>query len=225
MPRHKTFYHYKPLRASADSAGSTILIHGQWVSTVSPAESKIRSFADLPVGWRYGSGGPLSDNMIERALHWHDFIKACGLVDTDAFAGANGEILLAADWREHYLEAILEIDGTVSLAYDVSDIQQRYLPHLEDMKAQEAVKEIAGNIWNASDYFTRMIFTSARIDLPASHFEIHPIMEVYQSSAQNALPPQAPTFVPIQGNITPASRENLQYFGGLPKLPSLRDTA
>src|SRR5258708_2340605 len=93
-------------------------------------EQKIASFARLAKGWDYGRGGPIPEKTRTLAMWWNQFLRTQGAWDADAFAGSDGEIVLATSLGDHYLEIIIEADDTASVAYDLKHKQQFFRPHL-----------------------------------------------------------------------------------------------
>jgi len=112
--------------------------------------TKIRSFADLPIGWHYGSGGPSPQIVVEAALRWCDYLRGVGLSDIDAFPGDSGEILLSAIFGSHSVDIITEVDGTVSVAYERNDVELWQKSHVYPLEAQSIVAGLAREIWNSS---------------------------------------------------------------------------
>jgi hypothetical protein len=116
--------------------------------------SKIESFAALPVGWDYGTGGPIAFPVINSALEWNDFLVQQGPSYTDAFPGSDGEIVLAAGFGDDYIEVIVESDGrTVSVAHDFQRKQMLYRSYESQEEAKQLVRNIVGQRWNASTSF------------------------------------------------------------------------
>src|SRR5688500_3315166 len=65
---------------------------------------QINSFLNLPKGWHYGSGVPMSEITTEIALEFNEYAENYGLV-TEAFPGVDGEILLCVyGWEENNLD-------------------------------------------------------------------------------------------------------------------------
>src|SRR5262249_36313641 len=131
----------------------TPLYANQSLLITTPIDSKIASFANLPVGWRYGTGGPIEASMIVRGLSWRIFLNAAGFSNLDAFPDQDGGILIAAIDAAHYIEIILEANGFVSIGHDINDAQAEYLSHIDELDAIKAITRIRGEIWSASASF------------------------------------------------------------------------
>jgi hypothetical protein len=79
---------------------------------------KIDSFSALSVGWHYGRGGPISHLVISTAKELYYFLLLVGFTETDAFAGADGEILLTGYHEGHYIAIMIEPCGVVSVTHE-----------------------------------------------------------------------------------------------------------
>jgi hypothetical protein len=113
---------------------------------------KILSFNRLPRGWHYGDGGPLSRARIDAALSLFWRMNLLGF-DTDAFPGAHGELMVAGNSANHYIEAIAEADNSISIVYEVNDAEVLSASNISLEKADEILKNIAAEMasrdrWN-----------------------------------------------------------------------------
>jgi hypothetical protein len=129
--------------------------------------TKITSFLNLQPGWHYGDGYPSPIHVVHTALRWSAYLENLGLSDLDAFPGDSGEILLSAISGDHSIDVILEIDSTVSVAYDRRNVQQFYMPHVSEKEAREYVATLTRKIWSLSAGYTAIDSTRERIALPA----------------------------------------------------------
>ena len=129
-------------------------------------EEKIKSFAGLPRGWDYGHGGPIPERTLRAARAWNILLQSIGFSGTDAFPGGANEVVVAADSGDHYLEVIVEPDGTISIAYDYQHKQKLYKSHLSEDAAEEIVRALARGLWSASDYFTLISTTQNNVSSP-----------------------------------------------------------
>ena len=87
----------------------------------SETESKIRSFASLPVGWDFGDGGPISDAVIEKAI---DVLAAClpHDMESNAFPGYDGILLSfygGSEHHDHCIDLDIQSDLSIDLTHDV----------------------------------------------------------------------------------------------------------
>lgn len=57
-------------------------------------QQKIHEFRDLEEGWAFGSGIKFTDQVIEDAIAIHSLINNNGFLETGAFPGESGEILI-----------------------------------------------------------------------------------------------------------------------------------
>ncbi len=115
---------------------------------------KLTSFKTLPIGWHYGLGGPISDDVIEAAAAIYRRFRLVGFSRNDFFAGASGEVLLTAYHRKHYIDVIVEPTKKFSITYEVNDSEKLFREDLEFNEINKEILEIAGKIWNISGSFT-----------------------------------------------------------------------
>jgi hypothetical protein len=120
---------------------------------------KIQSFEKLALGWNYGQGGPVDPTVIRGAITVLLKFSLAGLNDTDAFPGLNGEVMVTAYEGDHYLEAILENDGSITVTYDVNDVEKFSKERMGSESALSKLQEIAGEIWNMSDFYIKTFST------------------------------------------------------------------
>jgi hypothetical protein len=124
---------------------------------------KISSFAQLPIGWHYGEGGPLSTNTIEAAKKVHCEFLLLGLTKTDAFAGESMEVLVTAYKDNHYVGVIVEADGTFVLRYEESAQEKRYCEFNNLDAVRHEIRNIAGSIWSIYGFSIREQFAGHKV--------------------------------------------------------------
>jgi len=186
---------------------------------------KVQSFKNLALGWNYGQGGPVDPNVVRGAIAVLLNFSLAGLTDTDAFPGINGEVMVTAYERDHYLEAIVESDGSVSVTYDVDDVEKFSKERMGSEEALNKLQEIAGEIWNMFDFYIRTISiqTPDRIGSRVWPSEIpQTVAEPPLSSAIVSTPP-AQTFATTFDTIIPHGLQaNHPFFGNLTRPSSQR---
>jgi hypothetical protein len=209
------------------SAQTVVMSTGSGKAVVLPApndtEEKIRSFSELAVGWHYGSGHAPSQEMIATAIQWHRYLIRLGFTVTDAFPGANGEIMVTAYEGAHYMEVLLDTISTVSLIHERDGKEVRSLDQVTPDQAFHALGELAGEIWNTSGYFIQGISTvnmgSSRAS-PSRSMMTEPQSFNWPASLQ-----PGPIFVRTYGNFIPTSGAIRLYSGSLTKPSSPRIAA
>lgn len=117
----------------------------------SRTEKKLASFANLRAGWHYGSGDAISADVLTRAQRMYRVLLALALTRTDAFASADGSVLLSVLRGDHHVELFVYPNGTYSVAYNKGDD----LEALSEDEAKHALREVSGAIWNTSGSSTR----------------------------------------------------------------------
>lgn len=116
-----------------------------------PALQKLEKFRSLQFGWHYGSGAPISSNVIERAAEIYRTFRLVGFTRNDFFAGASGEVLATAYYRDNYVGVIIEPAGQYSITYENDSSQILYREELDAPEIKREIREISGKIWNTSD--------------------------------------------------------------------------
>jgi len=149
---------------------------------------KIASFLRLQPGWHYGDGSPSPLKVVHAALQWRVYLESLGLRDLDAFPGDSGEILLSAIHGSHSIDVIIEIDGTVSVAYDRDNVQQFYIPHASENDARgyvttltRKITTLTRKIWSSSVGYIVIGSMRERTVLPAWPLETPGTMGVFPS--------------------------------------------
>jgi hypothetical protein len=185
---------------------------------INPIDEKINSFAFLRDGWDYGNGGPIPQHTRDLALAWNRFLQSQGFVESDAFPGGDGEIVIATESDDHYLEVIIESDDSISLAYDFQSKQVFYRANMSSMDAVQTIIELAGQICGVSGYYTQTNLIGNEVGLRAQRFGTQRRTDVFQSSVWNALTTEETQFAHTSGDSIrdiPESWESHRYFGSL----------
>jgi hypothetical protein len=180
-------------------ASPVSFIDGKHLFLPSDIEEKINSFADLPDGWDYGSGGPIDRNALEQARLWNFYLSSQAFDYTDAFAGSEGKVTIVAGRGDHYIEVIIHTDQTYSVAYDYKRKQKFYRLRQSIGAAMQSVQEALGEIWSASTSSIRESLTLAKINSPAMPSQI--IKDRYLSLELNASKTLMNLFAPTSENI------------------------
>jgi hypothetical protein len=107
---------------------------------------KIKSFANLPVGWHYGRGTPASKEMVRVALQRYWNLQMLGYVETDAFPGVDGEVMVTCYRGRHCLEITAEVDGTFAVAHQCGGKEDFYENGLSVEDANFAVWSLTAKI-------------------------------------------------------------------------------
>jgi hypothetical protein len=184
-------------------------------------QEKIRSFSRLPIGWHFGSGNAPSSDTIATALAWHGFLIRLGFTVTDAFPGAQGEIMVTAYEGPHYIELLLEADNSVSLIYELNSIELTCLEQATAAQILSELEAIAGGIWNTSAYSIQTFLTVNATSSRALHSKS--MMTGLRSSTLRVSPGEASAN--ISEHIIPTSVVSPRYFGNLmtqsyPRVPA-----
>ena len=120
---------------AANECGPLCLQRISWmidISTALPAsfsqgflEGKIadtiRSFANLPAGWHYGTGTGAVHAAVDAALNVNSLLVDYGARNIEVFPDVDGGILVSGYRDRHTLEILCCPDGRMDLVYEVGD--------------------------------------------------------------------------------------------------------
>lgn len=149
-------------------------------------QKKIQSFGQLSVGWHFGQGGPIGEEVIEISLLVYDHCVSLGLFSIDAFAGANGEILITLHRSEVFIEVIVQSPSQFILAEERDNEEVSRLEATSPKEVVQWLNRTAESIWNISAGFTQTTTIQKRSDSSPWHFEPAPLTLQYRLSKGNA---------------------------------------
>lgn len=170
---------------------------------VSATAAKIESFRLLPVGWHYGQGGPLSVDVANRALQIDSYYRQLGFSTTDAFPGADGEIMLTAYRGSHCIETIISTDLRYSVTHERDDTELSAAPDVDEIAAKQIIRQIGAEIWRSFDLSMDITTTKLKRSSEASRSKTQQVAAVYQSFSGTAWTLRGGQFVNTSGSITP----------------------
>lgn len=182
-----------------------------------PVDVKIRSFASLPVGWRYGEGGPVSMAVINSALGLRRFLSTHRASRISAVPGPGGEVVVAGGVGGHYLEMIAEADGTFTIVHDHAEADGIYEPDLSLAEAKRLALDVLRKAWIMSVGYIQTNTLANMADLPARHSETS--VAAYHWSTAGALPQPARPFANTRESTIsePRPLASRQFSGGSPQ--------
>lgn len=139
------------------------------ISALQTTVRKIRGFAQLKTGWHYGEGIPFEQSILNNAIALNREAIRSGFLETDTFPGLNGEVVLAIYFADHYLEFIIEPNGSITFYYEKGDEEIAYQEGLPLQDAKEKIRQFRAEKWIASDSLTGRITTTPEgLDLTVS---------------------------------------------------------
>ena len=150
---------------------------------------KILSFLRLPTGWCYGRGRAPSQSVADLAIKWATATRAIGFQTTNAFPGENGEISVTAYHQNHYVEAIIETTGLISLHYEKDDTPVWSHENLPLDRARQYITAVAGEIWNTPGSYILGITTQFQASSIAPPSGYLPMITGHLLYRWNASPP------------------------------------
>ena len=164
---------------------------------VSATAQKIASFRLLPVGWHYGQGGPLSDNAVNKALEIDSYYRQLGFTTTDAFPGADGELMITAYRGPHCIETVISRDALYSVTHERDDTEISATLDVDRITAIRTIRRVGGEIWRSlgwSALFMESTTTKGRRGLEASRSKTQ-VMAGFLSFSGTAWTTQSNQFV------------------------------
>lgn len=174
---------------------------------------KLLKFRRLPVGWNYGQGVPIRDNVYATSIDLLHYINVLGLSKTDAFPGTDGDVCLTAYRYSHYLEVVVEVDLSISVSYELEDNEVFSREGLSIVEAKKAVREGIDSIWGSSDLSTLATMIEPRTVSTTWPSKNQQMGVAPQLSAENVLIILAPALASTLERFTQAFPENLRSFG------------
>jgi hypothetical protein len=180
-------------------------------------ERKIRSFAQLPQGWHYGAGGPIAGEIIHIACQYLWHLMMLGFVETDAFPGVDGEVMVTAYRGKHCIELTVELDRSFAVAHQFDGEDRFHEVGLSGVQACAALEHIAREVeqeqcaifgWSTSNSMTGALDALRILPLRAQVTAAAP-----PSFANDVARIPAEQSANISSNFTGALVVNLQFFG------------
>ena len=133
---------------------------------------KIISFRDLEKGWNNGEGGPPTESAVKKAVMIVEQAMM-SMLDTGAFPGTDGEIMVTVYHKEHYQEFIIETDDTVTFVHEINDEEVFYEENLSFKKALNKFNEFCEKIWNTSESYPSNTLTIDKTVLIVKNWKEH----------------------------------------------------
>jgi hypothetical protein len=117
---------------------------------------KLENFGSLQTGWHYGSGGPIDGAVLNLARELHSYLLFVGFTHTDAFPAEDGEVLLTAYHKDHYIGVIIEPgpNHSFSLNHEINRVDSEYVEGVTKGDVQRLLRQIARSIWSTPDSST-----------------------------------------------------------------------
>lgn len=184
------------------------------VSAADAVRDKIREFSDFEPGWSYGQGIGFDQAVLDAAITLNDEAVEHSFFETDAFPGLHGEVMVTVYHRDHYLEFILEPNGTVTFCREDGDTQVSYREHLSLEEAIDVISEFSEEVWMSSESSTldtTMIDENAGSSV--SHSGALAGTEEFRSSLRSASLNQVQQFADISNATTGEYPTRGRFFG------------
>lgn len=153
-----------------------------------PTQRKIEGFKALEAGWNYGEGIPFDDSIISMALELESGSVELGFYESDAFPGANGEVMFTLYESHHYLEFTIEPNGQITYAHEINDGESEYKEGLTFEEATDKIREFRKALCKQSESsILKNTLTDGERDTQASRLTTQgEQLQEYPSSTANA---------------------------------------
>ncbi len=183
-------------------------------SEVLQTEKKIREFQDLPEGWHYGDGHPLSYEVFNEALELHRFLLQLGFTKTDAFPGVEGDISITVYKQENYICVNINLDLTADIIVEINDVEVLDIENIALSEVRRYIMEVSVQIWGSSVSSTQNILMKQGVDFITQR--LRKILETaeYQSSKESVLTILEEPFVSTFDNFTNLRLGGIGPFSG-----------
>lgn len=129
------------------------------MATIEATRSKMLSFAELPAGWHYGDGRPVSQETLDAALAILQQATNLGFSATDAFPGIEGEVRVTIYDQAYYYEFTVELNSSVTIVFEHNGEEILALEGLSLEETLRKLEEAGTGIWDCSELFTPAIST------------------------------------------------------------------
>jgi hypothetical protein len=130
--------------------------------------AKIARFMELPRGWHYGRGVPSSRDTALNALRIVFGASLMGFTETDAFAGADGEIQVTIYHGDVYLEFTVDPDEGIRFVREDGEAETARTPNLSLAEALTILKDSWTDVCHSSGLSTAATTTREREDFLTS---------------------------------------------------------
>ncbi len=121
---------------------------------------KIQSYADLPLGWCYGSGKPMIPRTIEYAIAWLRALIEINLIDNDAFPGIDGDVSISVYLDGGNMDFTIHQSGDASLIVERGFDEICSFPAFPLNKMREFIALATAALWNTSVSSTQITSTA-----------------------------------------------------------------
>lgn len=114
-------------------------------------EAKIESFSQYADGWCYGEGLSFSDEVRQAAIELNNTALLVGLLNTDAFPGPDGEILVSIYHNNINIDIYIFPNLVATFVKEENNTEVEREEEISLDEAEAKIIEFAENIW-LSDY-------------------------------------------------------------------------
>lgn len=175
---------------------------------------KIQEFTNLDSDWCYGSGVKFSQSVIDDAIKILGLVNTYGFYETDAFPGADGEVMITAYRDKFYFEILIYEDKKYDFIVEINDDETSRNEGINFNAVIASLKQFRETVvCNSSELFTQSISIKQNKDIPVWRLGIQATTGEYQLSKKIASFRLLDPYVNISKNIMEKYQENQSYFG------------
>lgn len=123
-------------------------------------ERKIKQFANYHDGWSFGRGLKFTNKVIEKSIEVFKMFHSYGFIETNAFPGENGEIMITAYKNNYCCEVVAYQDGSYDFIIEKDDEEVKCVDKANADLIKQNIKEFRDQfVWNSSESSTQSIST------------------------------------------------------------------
>lgn len=165
-------------------------------------EQKILDFKTLGRGWCYGTGELFNDCTIDKAVKLNREILDNGFLETNAFPGTNGEIMITLYHNDDYLEFTIENNETITFVHEKKAEELAYEEQLSYEDIKHRISCFKEQVCRLSELSTRNSMITRSGDLQALRLRTQARTEVFPLLVGSVSYKGATPFVDISEIIT-----------------------
>lgn len=144
------------------------------LDSVPVTESKIEKLRDFKNGWSYGEGVSFKGNIVDLALKLNNEMTLNGFLETDAFPGTDGSIMITLyegrNGGRDCLEFTIHQDETVTFVQERDNEEICYEDKLTIDDAFKKINEFKEGLCFSSESLTQFSTIPEESDIRAKHF-------------------------------------------------------
>ena len=115
-------------------------------------EKKIKRFSNYDDGWSYGRGLKFTSEVIEQSINTVKMFQLYGFIETNAFPGEGGEIMITAYKNDYCCEIIAYQDDRYDFIIEKDGDEIKRFEKIDAEMVRKNIKEFRDLfVWNSSE--------------------------------------------------------------------------